>query len=242
VIRVLVLREAAAARQTADALQARGMAALIMPLETVVRLDPPPPPEAGAVTGFLITSAHAIAWLQRHYAGDGRRVFAVGPATARNARAAGFADVVAAAGSAQSLAALLMQEGPGDGPLLYAAGVDRRPDLELALAAAGRAVIVRECYDVVFRAPEPAERAAMTGATAPDCALLLSAGQARAFAALVPDGMAGPRPYCLSARIAQALPPRLLHNCVVSPVPALDGLLAMLENDRCSLETRRYMQ
>ncbi|MBB3999807.1 uroporphyrinogen-III synthase [Aureimonas pseudogalii] len=227
--RVLVVREAGSARETAEALARRGHAALLLPLQEIRRLDPAPP--AGEVAGVVATSRHAVPWLAAHRAALQGPAFAVGAATAAHLVAAGFADVRTGSGTAASLPALLAAE-RASRPFLYAAGRVRRRDLEAGCGADGPALLVVEVYDAAPRRPTREEAEAALSGGPPDAALLLSGEQAEAFAALVeqwPDLLPPALPlHCLSAAVAARLPAvRRQHAQVASggDLPALlDGI------------------
>ncbi|UHD46588.1 uroporphyrinogen-III synthase [Aureimonas altamirensis] len=234
-MRILLLREVTRAADTATELRAHGLTPLLLPLETVEmlsqRLD-------SAGFGILaITSAHALPWLQRYYPPDGRALFVVGPATAAAAKRFGYDDVTTARGDAASLAELLTRWAAGR-RILYAAGLPRRPDLETALARAGLDFATADVYRVVSRQPSPDEVQAALGDRPADCVMLLSAGQAEAYGQLharFGDAVGTGPIFCLSERIAAAVLPSLRHNCIVSPMPAMDSLIDAMLRYRCTL-------
>ena len=149
-MRVLVTRAAADGERTAAALAERGHTALLAPVLEIRAGSTPLP--AGRFAATLATSAHAVA---AQTAGIDRLhaypLFAVGDATARAARQAGFKDVRVSRGDGRDLAALLALTLPRPAGLLYLAGRDRKPATEEALAEAGYAVTAWEAY-----AAEPA--------------------------------------------------------------------------------------
>ena len=234
-MRVLLLREATRAAETATKLRAHGLTPLLLPLETVEALSPPP--ANGRFDILVATSAHALPWLKRHYPPDGRALYAVGPATAAAAKRFGYADVTAAAGNAASLAGLLSRRAGGR-RILYAAGLPRRPDLELELTQAGLDFATADVYRAGTRQPLPGEVEAVLGDTPPDCVMLLSAGQAEAFERLharFGDRVGAGPLFCLSERIAASVSPSLRRNCVVSAMPAMDSLIEAVRRHRCTL-------
>lgn len=234
-MRVLLLREVRRAEETATQLRAHGLTPLLLPLEIVEPLSPPL--ADGRFDSLVATSAHALPWLLRHCPPDGRPLFTVGPATAAAARRIGYAHVTAAGGNAVSLAGLLLQH-PGGRRILYAAGLPRSPDLEEALVQAGLDFATVEVYRTASRQPLPGEVEALLDGTPPDCVMLLSVAQAEAYGRLharFGGSLGAGMLFCLSGRIAAALPPSLGHNCVVSPVPAMDSLIEAMLRYRCTL-------
>lgn len=131
----------------AAALAAQGIDTLIEPLMSV-EFTGAGPLDLDGVQALVATSANGI---RAFAARDGRRglpVRAVGEATARAARAAGFARVEAAGGDVATLAeAIVAGLDPGRGGVLHIAGSVSAGDLGGRLAAAGfayrRAVLYR---------------------------------------------------------------------------------------------------
>ena len=228
--RVLILREAAAARRTAAEIAARGHVPLVLSLEHVEMLGAAPPDEEFAA--FAVTSAHAVAPLARAFPNDPRPLFAVGEATASAARAAGFPDVRVADGAADGIAPLAGDALPAGATILYAAGRTRTGTLETGLADAGIGCAVWEVYAIQPLQPDAATVTRALGGRAPDCVLVLSAGQAEAFGGLcraVPDAFTPlPVVLALSARIVAALPAELRRCARISPDRGLSSLFEWL--------------
>ncbi|SKA06391.1 uroporphyrinogen-III synthase [Consotaella salsifontis] len=224
--RVLILRRHEEAQRTARLVSERGHEPLILPTEEVVALPGPPP--SRDVEGFLVTSANAVGALAAAFPRDGRPLLAVGKATAKKAQDAGFSHIKAGSGKAEDLAALVSTVfGQPRRPLLYATGRQRTATLEQRLAASGIAHLVWEAYDMRPLHPSGNEIAAAVGGKPADFTLLLSAAQARAFAALIDEepALLGPaRPLCLSPRIRDALPFSLADAAAISPEPHLLSL------------------
>jgi uroporphyrinogen-III synthase len=229
-MRVLILREPDAAARTAAELAARGHEPLVLPLETVETLGVPPP--VGAFAAFAVTSAHAVAPLARAFPDDPRPLFAVGEATASAARNAGLRDVRAADGAADGMGAMAAAALPAGATILYAAGRTRTGTLETALADAGIGCAVWEVYAVRPSQPDPATVAQVLAGRAPDGVLVLSVGQATAFAGLcraMPDSFTPlPAVLALSERIAAALPAELRRRARISPDRSLASLFEWL--------------
>ncbi|HEY9056320.1 MAG TPA: uroporphyrinogen-III synthase [Aurantimonas sp.] len=230
--RVLILRERDEAMRTAVALEARGHQPLVLPLEATLPLDQGPP--QGAFAGFAVTSARAVPALARHFPADPRPVFAVGERTGEAARAAGFADVRIAGGTALDIARLADAAGLSAAtPLLYAAGRTRTGTLEEALDAAAIPYVVWEVYEMTRLAPDEAAVASVLGGAAPDAVLLLSTGQAEAFCRLAerlpPLFQPMPTMLALSKRIADALPPALRRDAIISSNAGLASLFECID-------------
>ncbi len=178
-MRVLVTRPIEDADRTSDALRAAGHGALIAPLFRIVRLPHEMPPSGDAI---VATSANAIRQADLAPVPRDRPVYAVGRATAAEARRAGFSDVRSAEGDAIDLAALLAA-GPHRN-LVYLAG---RPRRDAALHALGGAfeVTVIETYETRAVDVLPAAVAEGLRQETIDVVLHFSPRAAEVFAALV---------------------------------------------------------
>jgi uroporphyrinogen-III synthase len=140
-VRVLVTRPQPAAAALAARLAALGHQAVVEPLLTIV-----PEVDAGERLALALVGAQAVLFtsgngVEAFAAASARRdlrVFAVGDATAKAARAAGFTEVECAGGDVASLVALVRSRAsPGAGALVHARGSDVAGDLAGDLATAG---------------------------------------------------------------------------------------------------------
>jgi uroporphyrinogen-III synthase len=142
---ILVTRPKDDAGPFATALKARGMEVLLEPLMTIH-------PEEGAKPrilslmkekprALLITSANGIRAFAASSAQRDVPVFAVGEASAEEARRLGFGTVTASEGNAARLAALVQANvKPAEGVLVHIAGSVTRGELKEQLTQAGYAV------------------------------------------------------------------------------------------------------
>lgn len=165
---VLILRPEPGASETAAAAQAMGLGVIVAPLFTVRALAWEAPDPAG-FEAVLMTSANAA----RHGGTQLARFihlpcYAVGEASAKAARAAGFADVRAGPGDGAAAAAMIA--GDGIGRALHLCGRDH-----VALGHAG--VTIEQC---IVYAAEPAEALprAAAGAMAAGALVLLHSPRA----------------------------------------------------------------
>ena len=174
---VLVTRPEPGAAETAARITALGLRPIIAPLLMIAQRHATLPPSA-RVQAIVATSRNAIPALptsHRHLP-----LFAVGAATARHARAAGFEQVTSAGADAMALAALLAHScDPLAGPLLLATGQDQGTALASNLRTSGFRVIRRVVYAAVPATifPEPVHRAFAAGTLS--AALFFSAETAR---------------------------------------------------------------
>lgn len=200
---VLVTRPQPGATETANAIEARGHVAHLLPLTEIAGLDADIS-SADDFDGIVVTSANAIRHLSTGQAGRLAHlpVWAVGPATAKIARENGFTQVETLGGDADSLAEALVARKPTR--LLYLAGKIRRSGIEDRLAAAGIGVGVREIYDTRER-HLPDDELDRIAAMTIDAVLLTSTLNAGLFRTLADErGLAKDAiRLCFSTRIAE---------------------------------------
>lgn len=121
----------------AAALHAAGIDALIEPLLCIDFIDGPPV-DLGGIQAVLATSANGVRALAHRTTERNVALLAVGDATARTARQAGFAHVESASGDVSALADLVLRRlMPTAGGLLHVAATDVAGDLESELVKHG---------------------------------------------------------------------------------------------------------
>ena len=138
---ILTVRPAPDGEFDVAALERRGVAAMAAPVMKAVYLAKPSLPAAGSVGGLIFTSRHAIAAFLGSFDGAlppewaGLPVFAVGRASGRVARRAGFSDVSIGSGGGAGLAPLILAGLNADAaPLLWPCALHRGFDMKAALA------------------------------------------------------------------------------------------------------------
>ena len=233
-MRVVVTRPQADGARTAAALEARGHEVLLAPLMQAERIVAD---LAGIWGGVIVTSANAPGAIDdaARPALLGLPVYAVGQRSAEAARAAGFTDVVSAAGDARDLARLIAQRQiPAKAPLLYLAGEDRAADLIQALAARGLAAELRVVYRAVTLPFPPALEAALEAGDV-EAVLHFSRRSAQSYVAGARDaGIADPAlavlHYCLSDQVAEPLRAAGAGQVAVAPRPDEAALIALLSS------------
>jgi uroporphyrinogen-III synthase len=220
------------------ALRARGIEPVIEPMLSIRFAPDAAPVLTGAFDGaqaVLFTSANGVRAFAQATARRDRPAFAVGDATARAARAAGFADVASAGGDAADLARLVTARlKPKDGALVHAAASAVAGDLGRALDEAGFALRRALLYDAV-----PADRLSVTTASliaggAIGLALFFSPRTAATFVRLARQ--AGLEDRCRSMTVV-ALSPGIAESCAriwksfhVAAVPTMSALLDALDD------------
>ncbi|MBL6453931.1 uroporphyrinogen-III synthase [Belnapia sp. T6] len=230
---ILVTRPEPGAAETARRLAALGWDPVEAP---ALQLAPRPLVAPEAAQALLLTSRAAVPALANSALPRTMPVLTVGAATAEAARAAGFANVIAADGDAAALETLVAARlVPAAGPLLLAVGAGYAQDLALALRRRGFRVLRRIAYAAAPAPdlPDPARAALREGRVV--AALFFSPRSAQCAIALIRQaGLAATTP----ALVALALSPRVAAALSASPLawravrvadrPDQDSLLQLL--------------
>ena len=232
-MRVLLTRPEGDARIVAERLHEAGHEILSAPLLSVHFHDGPPLDLEG-VQGVLATSANGVRALARRTERRDLPVYAVGPQTAKAARAAKFKRVQSADGDAVALAEAVPGWAQADnGVLLHAAGAHGEGRLASLLGAKGLEVRTELLYDVVAADALPAVvvKALLEGTL--DAALFFSPRSARVFKecivrAQLAQTCPGVIAVCISKAAAQGLSPLVFAECRIAARPNQDALLACL--------------
>jgi uroporphyrinogen-III synthase len=240
-MRVLITRPENRAGSTAAKLVELGHEAVAFPLfrpvgdEAALRQALATPHAAIAVT-----SAEAVRGLAE--LGDSLRphldtqVFAVGKASGRAARQAGFTQVEISSGGGPELARLVIDHFaamPPKLPILYLAGEKRMGRFEKLLAENGFECVVAETYRMEPIAYSIEEQQALLVDRKADAVMLYSREAANAFFELAIFAQSREAIYrtlflCLSRNIAEAVPEELRTSAVVSENPDEDELIDLL--------------
>ncbi len=232
-MQVLITRPREDAEPLARQLRAAGHEVCIEPMMTI-RPVAGPPPDLKRFQAVLLTSANGARALARVTTVRDRPVFAVGAATARAARAAGFHPVEEAAGDVDALARLVAERlAPDAGPLLHVAGTVVAGDLAGQLASRKFTMERAVLYEACAAARISDETAAALSAGAIDMALFFSPRTARIFADLaqaqgLDEACRGVIAGCLSAQVAKAAAALTWRDVVTAPEPRQDALLNCL--------------
>jgi uroporphyrinogen-III synthase len=232
-MRILVTRPLEDGKEIAARLAERGHQALLAPLLEPRFQDGPLLEQGDAlenVQAVLVTSANGVRAFIRRSARRDLPVFAVGPQTAGEARAAGFQDVRSADGDAKALAQATRRWALPQGILLHVCAEDAPGSLAENLTASGFSV--RRC---ALYAIEPAthlspetEIALRQGAL--DAVMFFSPRTARIFGALADTlPSEGLTAFCISPATARALTPSRFARIAVAQYPNQDAMLALVE-------------
>jgi uroporphyrinogen-III synthase len=232
--RALVTRPRAEAAALAEALERRGIEALVEPLLDIHYRDAALP-DLAEVQAVLCTSANGVRALARRTGERGIALFAVGEASAARARAEGFTRVESAAGNVEDLAALVRERlRPQAGRLLHVAGSDVAGDLAGALRDAGFAVDRIVLYEArpVARLSAPIVAALRNGFV--DVALFFSPRTAAVFARMAEQAglsaaLRSVTAISISAAADRSLGDLAFRRRLVANKPDQDGLLGSLD-------------
>ncbi len=224
---VWVTRAEPGAQATAARLRERGLDPLVAPLlETRVLRQPPPDMEGVAALGF--TSANGVRAFADLSPIRDLPVFAVGAATARAAREAGFGQVAASAGDVGALAVFIVAQWPGPrGLVLNPGAAEPAGDLVGDLAAFGVGARRLDVYETAEIEPSPEQ---LRLAMAAHFVLVHSPRAAKVLGRLLrPDGAPTLHALCLSPAVAAALHGTPLGGVTAAAEPDEADLLALLE-------------
>jgi uroporphyrinogen-III synthase len=146
-LRALVTRPRQESGSLAAALASRGIDALIEPL-MAIHFCPPQEFDLGGTQAVLCTSANGVRALALATGDRGVPLFAVGDATASQARSAGFISIESAAGDVGDLVGLAAARlKPDQGRLLHVAGATVAGNLVEALRERGFTIERRVLYE-----------------------------------------------------------------------------------------------
>lgn len=233
-MRVLITRPREDAGPLAGLLADRGFDCFVEPLLEVdfTRARGADLPSHAAV---LLTSANGARALDLAGGDRARPIYAVGDATAREARRLGFSDVASAGGDVDDLAALVAGARlPGDGTLLHVAGKHVAGDLPGLLEAGGFTVIRRQLYEVNAATAFTADLESAFVRDDIAAVLLFSPRTAKTFNRLAATGGTGRQmrnclALCLSDAVADAVAGLSWRGVHVAAAPTQDALVERLE-------------
>jgi uroporphyrinogen-III synthase len=228
---VLITRPEPGASQTANHIAALGLTPVMAPVMDIVPGGPIRLPAGFAAT--ILTSGNAIAACPP--ACHGRPAFAVGTATARRAREAGFTQVADADADAAALPALIGTTiGMRGQTLFLPAGRGQGGALSAALRAQGWRVVRRVAYRTEPAASLPEAAIAALQAGKIRWALFFSAETARQFVRLahgagVVETLAAIEAVSISERTAMALSALPWRHIRIAARPNQDAMLVLLQ-------------
>jgi uroporphyrinogen-III synthase len=236
-MRLLVTRPEPDALKLRAALEEHGHEATVEPLLSL-SFDDTDPIDLEGVQALIATSRNALRALKLHpLRAEARRLplFAVGKATAAEARAMGFEMVVTGAGTAHELVAHIASVSePSAGLLMHLAGDrlagDLRGDLELQGFRVVQPVVYR-MRPATALSEDTVEQLAMGEI---EGVILLSPQTASIYAALIAkQGLTavarGLEHFCLSQAVARRLQPLGIVRTEIAEAPRLEEVLALID-------------
>ena len=234
-MRVLVTRPQHSGERTAKRLRELGHEPILLPLSHPVHDANAALRGLSTTKGSIaITSAETIRALAAHdtelAVHLARPIFAVGDATAEQARAIGFSSVTASGGSGAELAETIAKKAGGS--VLYLAGSPRAETFEKRASEIGLQITVAECYRME---PTPIAPQALDTIfeQRPDAILFFSRQTAEDFFRVAepqmrPDRVDGIRLLCLSKSVAEMVPASLRGAVSIAAMPEERSLLSLL--------------
>jgi uroporphyrinogen-III synthase len=237
--KALVTRPKEDAAELAAKLKARGFDVVLEPLLTIRLAADAAAQLKHALPGvqaLLFTSANGARAFAQATRGRELPAFAVGDATARAARDAGFAKVESAQGDVRDLARLVAARlKPAAGALLHAAASEVAGDLGGDLAAAGFEVRRVRLYEAVAATRLSDAAQAAIGADEIGCALFFSPRTAATFVRLAREAGLGQRlvhtvGIGLSPAVTAALGGLAWRKLAAAHAPNETELLAALDS------------
>ncbi|QFY61630.1 uroporphyrinogen-III synthase [Rhizobium grahamii] len=231
-MRVLVTRPLHSGERTAERLRDMGHEPILFPLAEPVH-DPAALLGLAERTGPLaVTSAEAIRALASLPTFPAeyfdRQVFAVGQATAEEARAFGFRTVAASTGNGADLADMIFSACRQ--PVTYLAGSPRAATFEARANEIGLPIDIVECYRMRPLQIAHSELEDLLHDRPPRAILFYSRETTRAFFALMenPEIVSAVRFLCLSQAVAEGIPASLRHSADIALTPEEGALLSLL--------------
>lgn len=231
---VLITRPLSDAKELAERLHALGHTTLTEPLIRIAFRDGPAL-DLDGVQALLFSSANGARSVARRTRDRSIPVFAVGPATAAEAKALGFTHVSESTGEGADALALAVRQqlAPAQGTLLHVTGTVTAGDLKATLASAGFIVRVEQLYDALTAdSLSDSLRAELTAGRL-EAATFFSPRTADRFVILIrAAGLETPcrkiTALALSDAVANALAPLRFRKVLVAEQPNAAALLDLL--------------
>jgi uroporphyrinogen-III synthase len=228
--RVLITRPEPGASETAARLTALGLFPIVAPVLSIIHRNVRPPDQLAAT---LLTSRNAVQACPPSL--HDHPVFAVGAATAAQAKKTGFSRVFSADGDATALATLVANTlAPQDGTLFLPTAQRQGGELAASLRQRGFRVLRRVAYEAVSveTLPQAAAGALRQGELA--AAMFFSGETSRHFvrllrAAELGEAVRDVEAVSISERAAVALRSLPWRRICVAAKPNQDAMLALLQ-------------
>jgi uroporphyrinogen-III synthase len=236
-MRLLVTRPEPDALKLRALLEEHGHQATVEPL-LQVSFDTADPIDLEGVQALIATSRNALRALKSHPAlAEARQLplFAVGEATAKEARVLGFEVVVTGAGTAQELVVHIVSAlDPAAGLLLHLAGDVLAGDLKGALEEHGFRVLQPQVYRMLPATALSEDTVEQLAMGEIDGVILLSPRTAQVYVALMrKQGLASVARkvlhFCLSPAVARPLESLGTVRVQIAEIPRLGEVVALID-------------
>jgi uroporphyrinogen-III synthase len=236
-MRLLVTRPEPDALKLRALLEEHGHQATVEPL-LQVSFDTADPIDLEGVQALIATSRNALRALKSHPAlAEARQLplFAVGEATAKEARVLGFEVVVTGAGTAQELVVHIVSAlDPAAGLLLHLAGDVLAGDLKGALEEHGFRVLQPQVYRMLPATALSEDTVEQLALGEIDGVILLSPRTAQVYVALMrKQGLASVARkvlhFCLSPAVARPLESLGTVRVQIAEIPRLGEVVALID-------------
>ena len=243
-MRLLVTRPEPDALKLGGVLEERGYEATVDPLLSV-SFEGSEPVDLDSAQALIATSRNALRAIKASPVLVEARMlplFAVGKATAAEARALGFETVVTGAGTAAELVAHIVSAlDPAAGLVVHLAGDTLAVNLETELEAHGFRVLQPIVYRMLPARSLSADTIEQLATGEIDGVMLMSPRTAAVYATLVrKHGLTAtirPLPhFCLSAAVARRLQTLGTVRIEIAEAPRLEELLALIDETAAQLE------
>ena len=233
-LRLIITRPREDAEPLAAELAALGVESLIAPLLSI-EVSETETPDITGVQALLLTSANGVRVFARFSTERKLAIYAVGDASARAAREAGFENIESAAGDVETLAALVREKLDfRDGALLHVAGSRVAGDLAGILGRSGFDYRRVQLYHAIKAPDLPPQCLSAIKDTQVDGVVLYSPRTAQAFVDLLTkaglDDCTGQlSAFCLSDAVAAKIAARDWARVVVAETPDQAALIKSVQ-------------
>jgi uroporphyrinogen-III synthase len=243
-MRLLITRPEPDALKLKALLERLGHEAIVDPLLRV-SFDDGDPIELDGAQALVATSRNALRALRSSQILPAARklpLFAVGQATANEARSLGFTIVVAGAGDAQQLVTHIVSVAdPSEGLLVHLAGEHLAGNIRSELEAHGFRVMQPIVYRMIPATALTDDTVEQLAQGEIDGVMLLSPRTAGVYERLIrKHGLAQAVRhivhFCMSDAVARALEPLGLLSIEVAEAPRLEEMLALIEETAANFE------
>lgn len=229
---VIITRAQPGTDQTASAVAELGLMPVLSPMLDLQRDPDVPLPDPTSVSGLVFTSANGVRFYAEAEPARDLPVWCVGPATATEAKQAGFGTVHESAGDSIALARFIAaRSSPSDRPLLHVANSAATGDLARTLGNLGYTSMFAPLYRAVPATSLTDEVLECLAGPGPAILLIHSRKGAEAFIAAAKNQKRHHlHVVAISERAAAPLNSADMQTISIALAPNEDALLAALKH------------